>query len=502
MSNMRNSPLTEKSVVFSRFELSRSVVNPSLNAVTDNFYQYIDGFEIFESILSPSITGNIYVRDPNALSNVLPFTGLEYVIFEFAVRDSQTNNSRTYGPFGLQIYNQTLRRPINQGTEAYTLGLCSPDMWVAMSRKFSKKYYDFPHKIVEDIVTKPYGFDSSKSFPFVKNGLQTTKSKINFVVPYMRPIEAIQLLTLQGIADNEETNYVFFETLEGYHFSSLQRLIQNGENIQIPTVYMQPAGQRIDGNTKTRIRADKLEIVSGFDTLYALNQGYFRSATIAPDVLSGQCQLELSGVGLNGSYDRRHKINKNGLDLYPPILSLGTPPTPRIFLIPTTSLSAKNTKLTEVDPSIYDNLFAKSIDGRMRELVGLQSRCIRGVVSGTPELHAGSLVNIEFPTTLNNNALGKPVTDIVSGRYLITHSHHVITRTPGTNTFIYETIFEAVTDSIAKSIPDNRNVGVNSPSAASRRETFDEAVAKAASKATGISAPRYRGGGFNNINNR
>lgn len=452
--SISNSPLTDKHVIVNKLQLIRLGLQnlPSykrLKPILDNFQNYTDGIEIFENLFAPGLTGYIYVRDPNALSNAALLLGLEALVLEFSVPDRQTGQLRKYGPLTLQVYNQSRRTPINQGTEKYTLGICSPEIYNSLVRRFSKKYYDFAHKIVEDIVSSPYGLDTPKKF--VPNGLEYTKSKMHFTVPYMRPLDALRLLTLHGITPTGESNYVFFETLDGYHFSSLQTLIKNGNTNTIPTIYMDLAGQRADGNTKTRIKAEKLELVSGFDMLYATHQGYFRSVTIAPDVLSGVCGIEMSGAGMDGTYDRRHKINNKGIDIYPKSLGQGMPPTPRIFVVPTTAFSAANKSLTAQDPSIYDNFLAQTIDGRMRELVGLQMRCIRAVVAGAPELHAGSLVDIEFPTPGNNNNAGQSRQDSASGRYLITNARHVIRALPGGQGFVYETTFEAVTDSFPAS---------------------------------------------------
>lgn len=449
--SISNSPLADKNVNIDRLQLIRlGLQNISRNysrtkEILDNFQNYTDSIEIFEDLFSPGLTGHIYVRDPNAISNAALLLGLEAVVLEFSTLDRQTGELRKFGPLTLQVYNQSRRSPINQGTEKFTLGICSPEIYNSTIRRFSKKYYDFAHKIVEDIVSSPYGLATPKKF--VPGGLEQTKSKMHFTVPYMRPLDALRLLTLHGISATGESNYVFFETLEGYHFSSMQTLIKNANRNVIPTIYMDLAGRRIDGNTKTRIKAEKLELVSGFDMLYATNQGYFRSATIAPDILSGVCGIEMSGIGMNGAYDRRYRVNENGIDIYPKQLGVGMPPTPRIFVVPTTAFSAANTSLTKQDPSIYDNFLAQTIDGRMRELVGLQSRCIRGVVAGAPELHAGSLIDIEFPTPSNNNQPGAPRRDSASGRYLITNARHIIRSMPGGRGFFYETVFEAVTDS-------------------------------------------------------
>ena len=448
----------DKTVSFDQLQLLSpfdNLLNPKtpefqkIKNILNNLASYVDRIDIFEDMFKMGLTGQVHLRDTQSLSNLASMRGIEQLRLKFSVKDKQTGKNRSFGPMAFSVYNQSNRSPVNRATETYTLGICSPEMINSISRKISRSYWDMPENIIKDIVEAVYGLGSSK--PFVER--ETTTSKVRVVVPYMRPLDVIQLLTLQGQTATNETNYMFFETLEGYHYTSFRRLLEIAiKNPDIPTLYMELAGQNIDGNTKTRIKAEQLQVVSGFDMMYALSRGYFSSVTIAPDVLSGQCGIEISSIAQTGStveYADRQKLND--LDFYPEFMGLGTPATSRIFLIPTTHISAANPAVTTLDPDAKDrnNFIAQTLDGRNRELLGLQLRTIRGVVAGAPELHAGSVINVDFPTTLNNKNLGKPHKDIASGRYIIINAKHSIVADGKGQSFFYETTFEAVTDSIS-----------------------------------------------------
>lgn len=449
-------PLSDKKVSLDLLQItSPYLTNPTssdlkfVKSVLDDVRSNVNRIDIFEDMFSPALTGQIYFRDSNSLTNLALMRGLDQAQLQFSIIDKQTSEPRTFGPFSFSIYSQSHRSPVNKASEEFTLGICSPELIYSTIRKISKSYVnEFPEDIIKDIVEQPYGLSSNKKF--VER--QKTKTPIKMVVPYLRPLELIQLLTLQGHADTNETNYLFFETLEGYHYTSFSQLLRiAAKNTQIPTIYIDLAGHRDIGNTRTRIKAEQLQVISGFDILYAMSRGYFASTTFAPDVLSGVCGIEIFGVGYEGAYDSRLRVNPNGKDIYPKELGLTTPPTSRIFLVPTTAFSAANTTLTSLDPTITDNFIAQTIDGRNRELLGLQSRCIRGRVAGTPELHAGSFIDVEFPTPLNNTAAGLSFKDSASGRYIIVNAKHSIVNDGLSQGFLYETIFEAVTDSFPAS---------------------------------------------------
>jgi hypothetical protein len=449
------SPAADKTVSVDRLQiLSPYLLNPKnsdeqkIKDILDDVRTYVNRIDIFENMFSPALTGEVYFRDTQALTNLALMRGLDQLWLQFSMRDKENLDQRKFGPFPFAIYNQSNRSPVNKASEEFALGICSPELIASTVRKISRSYVNKkPEDIIKDIVEQPYGLSSKKTF--VER--QTTKRPIKLVVPYMRPLEVIQLLTLQGQSDTNETNYLFFETLEGYHYTSFGRLLQiAARNTKIPTIYLDLAGQREVGNTRTRIKAEQLQVISGFDILYAMSRGYFASTTIAPDVLSGVCGVEISGAGWDGAYDRRLRVNPNGRDIYPKELGLNTPPTARIFVVPTTAFSAANTQLTSKDSTITDNFIAQTLDGRNRELLGLQSRCIRGRVAGAPELHAGSFIDVEFPTPLNNKNTGTPFKDLASGRYIIINAKHSIVA-DGRRGFFYETTFEAVTDSFAAS---------------------------------------------------
>jgi hypothetical protein len=454
-SPISTSPIADKVVSLDRLQLlSPLLLNPTnpdlkkIKTVLDDVRSYVNRIDIFENMFTPGLTGQVYLRDTQSLTNLAFMRGLDQLFIQFSVPDKQKGIQRKFGPQGFSIYNQSNRAPVNKANEEYVLGICSPEILSSTAIKFSRAYWDTLENIIKDIVEQPYGLSSKKSFVEREH----TNVKMRFVVPYMRPIEVIQLLTLQGQTPNNETNYMFFETLEGYHFTSFRRLLEIAKkNPEIPTIYLDLAGQREQGNTKTRIKAEQLQVVSGFDMLYAMARGYFSSVTIGPDVLSGQCSIEISSIAKTGStveYANREKLNAR--DFYPPIMGEGTPATSRMFLIPTTHISAQNPMVTALDPDAKyrNNFIAQTLDGRNRELLGLQLRCIRGRVAGAPELHAGNIVNVEFPTTLNNKNTGQLIKDMASGRYIIINAKHSLVNDGKGESFFYETTFEAVTDSL------------------------------------------------------
>ena len=56
--------------------------------------------------------------------------------------------------------------------------------------------------------------------------IEESKSNSKFVIPNVRPFKAIEFLASQTISQvYENANYLFFETLRGYHFRSIESLL-------------------------------------------------------------------------------------------------------------------------------------------------------------------------------------------------------------------------------------------------------------------------------------
>lgn len=423
---------------------------PSIKDFLADVRGIVSEINIYENIFSPTLTGDVILQDDVGLSSVIPMIGAEQLTLKFNITDPN-GTMRYYGnssPLSFSVYQETNRLVKNQGTHTYRLGIASPELFLLSEKKISLPYKNVKvETVIQDLVTNPKYGDSKKSLVFEK-----TKTPINMIVPYLTPLEAIKLLTLQGQNEASESNYTFYETLKGFNFSSIQSMLKIGNALpdsKIPRITIFLPDMYPSKNDIRNIRADSIDIISGFDYLYQLTHGGFASVTIGVDVLSGKYRQTIS-TSDDTNFKNRMKTNGVGaIPIYPPALGQVANPTGKIFLVPTLSISAANKDLCNKDTSIKDNFIEQTLDGRNRELVSLQSRCVRVKVSGVPELNAGTMVDIDFPIPVNNNKFAPQAQDVASGRYLIVAAKHTLINT-GSGQFAYETTFEACSDSYGK----------------------------------------------------
>jgi len=447
-----NASYANKHVDFTQCSLASPFVNnrADVQSVISDIRSVVSQVDIYENIFSPVLTGELTIQDDVGLSSLVPLIGMESVLLKFNITDP-TGVVRHYGnssPLVFSVYRESNRSPRNQGTESYKLGMVSSELFSLSESRISKAYPEIPGQsarvetIIQDLIAST---KTKKSF----TDIETTKSPINVVIPYLRPIDVIKLLTLQGQSDTSETNYTFYETLRGFHFSSIRRMIERGQTSVIPKISMRLAGLSGAKSVVDDITADAIEVVSGFDFLYQLSHGAFASVTTGVDVLSGKYRQTISSSNDDATKAKTLTNGRGAFPMYPFELGRIANPTAKMFLVPTTSISAADTSITSKDPTVRDNFIEHTIDGRNRELISLQSKCVRVRVSGVPELHAGSLVDIVVPIPSNNNKFVQSRVDIASGRYLIVSAKHTLINT-GAGQFLYETVFEACSDSHGK----------------------------------------------------
>lgn len=459
------SPLGNKSVEVSVAMFSAFDTDPAFILKRSEYLSgAITRIVIYENIFSPTLTGEVEMLDSANMSSRfmpgMPALGMEQFAVSFGVYNPRTHTKRWYGtesPLVFAAYGQSHRVPVSQGGHTLRLKLASWEFMASLEHRISQKYPSSgqagisSEAIIREILTKRIG--TSKKFEDV----EPTGRSISLTVPFLTPIETIRLVALQSQNATRTSNYLFYESLDGFHFKTISKMIEDGNNrkapdgaLLIPTIHMQLRGQLTTRADDTILTADKMDLVSGYNNLYAVDQGYFGATTYAVDLISGLCKETVSRAS-DAEFLAKPLVNGPGaLPFFPVTEGMFDPigGKTKIYVVPTTHLSAANSSIIQKDSSISSNYMAETLANRTRELTALQLRTIRVLVAGAPELTAGSLVDIIFPNPVPKSR----GLDIASGRYLIVAARHTISRVSMSGEYRYETLFEACTDSHATSM--------------------------------------------------
>lgn len=405
---------------------------------------------IYESLTSPVLSAEVEIQDNKDIASLFPIIGAETIEISFGVPNPGTNELRIFGtednPIQLRVVGIKDRHMDNSiARESYTLQLVSSELLASFDKRIAKTYQDKRvEEILKDILT-----NNLNVLPKRLEFIQQTDKPTTITIPYMTPLDAINLLTLQGVNQQDESSFFFYETLRGFRFESLNNIIKEGKikaQTLLPRVRMKYKGLVESRDTNNIIGADEITLISAFDYMYMVNKGYFASTTLAVDVLQGQYK-KLESTSSDDDFKSKPRLND--LALYSQTnWGSSASYSNKIFLVPTRMISAANTSFTSKDPTIRDNYFAKTLDGRNREILEMQTTVLRIKVPGTPDIGVGKVIYVDYPTPINNNKVVPTEKNLYSGRYLVVAAKHVITNM-GVGKYIYETILEACSDSVS-----------------------------------------------------
>ena len=398
------------------FTIDKCVLKPSEGSSLKEEYNVLKGdptITYMESLLSPSIALTVNFFDTTSIVSRQGLTGGEYI--ELVVKSGNDK----LGDFEItsehkMIVNGVLDvKTTNKGQEA-TFQCVSEELFVNETAKISKKFSGNISDHVKDIMTTDVkGIQTSKTLDE-----ESTSNKYSFVGNFKKPFDIIQWLQPKAAVEAEEGEsfgFLFWETLDGYHFKSIEKLLsvkpEKGHifpKIELP---IETDDKLIDakGNTST-------------DTIMDLRRGMYANKTIYVDLethIKTVDEFTLSDLGLET----------------PPVLPKGLEekPTKLMFRILDTGALQKDSKKVEGEESATEKQqdLAKYQNKSYARTNLLFSSTFNVVIPFNPTVRAGKTVELQFPIPEPENTdqprkLGDKDSNDPSGVYLIEGLKHVI----------------------------------------------------------------------------
>ena len=218
-----------------------------------------------EDLFNNTASGYIMVVDSTGFIESLQMNGTEFIRMTFGKGSNQTNLiDKLFRIF--KVSKRTTQN--NTSTETYALYFCSEDLLLSEQYKVAKAYTNQGiTSIISDILTTYLKVDDSNI-----NDLEQTYGVYNFIVPNLKPFDAINWLCTYARpgVDNLGADMIFYEDKNGYNLNSLQ------------TLMMQDAYQTYSFNPKNLASTEQTlandisnvityEILDSYDSLGAIN---------------------------------------------------------------------------------------------------------------------------------------------------------------------------------------------------------------------------------------
>ena len=436
------------------YQINYLTINSSYGRGSIDLKAIYQQVNIFESILTPAVSGYVTVTDTyNLISGLkysLPIMGNEVIYIQAElpacfVQDENGNwvkgkpNIIDFYGRVTDIKNISL---VNEGAKNYEIHFTSEELILDRSLKISKSYKDAK---ISDIVASVF----TESFPktFSSFQFETTQGLQTIVVPNWIPIQTINWLASRAISAANKRNscFFFYQTLystDGYNtdpqncfgnpstlssskywFLSLDELISDWNGGVRKTILYIPANNGANiSPTNPEIymkfaNALNYEVVHSFDTLENTSAGMFASRLIHHDITKKT--FTTYDYNYDSAFANYLHVDSN------PLFSGVINSTNKNFSDP--SYSNSHIMVAPTGTNETPNHLEQISYTKLNRIKSLDTFRLKIIVPGDGLIQAGDLINFKLPS-LEVGGNGQVYDTFYDGKYLVTSIRHTFTR--------------------------------------------------------------------------
>ncbi len=389
--------------------------------------------DIFEDMDQPFLTGVAKIVDAIGFRTHLPLSGSESMTIRY--RTPGIGSKVVEAKFDVLAMDGRSKKPDDR-SEIYDLRLVSKMYFMNEIQRVEGAYEGKISDILKQII--------EEYLPGFSYLIEETRDTYKFVIPNMKPVDAIRWLAGKAMGKEapHNANFVFYETVDSLVFASLGRLAQDKSR----KAYHSKLSSIDDGSNKTRrnfLKIQEFEIARDFDVQDDMAAAGISSRLVTHDLTTKQITFrdlnyikDFDGTDhIEGN--RKFAVKSKYFDI-----SNG-----RTFFLP---------KQTQNYGTLYDKnhnyeeYFLKSKSSRQM----WQNNALLITAAGDSTLRLGMVVSVDLPSNEPNRKNDPEWLDkYVSGRYMITALRHSILNAGGKE---YTNMIELSRDSLPTAVPDNK----------------------------------------------
>ena len=371
--------------------------------------------DYYESIESPSISMTITFIDIDQVIGRKGITGGEYIDVIVKTDDEDADDFKVMHDKQKMMLNSVRNMVTESNKQVATLEFVSVETIVNETARLNKKFTGNISQTVLDILTKDEkGIKTKKKvFGPKKEKLGETNveedratNSYSFVGNLKRPFDTIQWLCPKGQSANDDFGFLFYETLDGYHFRSIKSLLE-----QDAITYQQTDSQGLSN----KILQNNLN--QSNDIGMNMRMGMYANRTIYVDIENQNTEV----VDFKASHI---KLNK------PATLLTGIEDYPTRLMVRVDDVGVAQVGSAKTDVQPKSELAKYQNKSYIRNnLLFSQSLSISIPLNTT--LRAGLTLDIRLPLKQENgdaavDSYGNDRSNDPSGRYLIGELRHLI----------------------------------------------------------------------------
>ena len=401
----------------------------------------------FEDIYSFACSGNVVLRDAVGIIEKLRLDGSEFIQIIYGKSKNQSSeykNSRKY-----RLYKVGNRKPSgNKNSEFFTMYFSSEELFLSEQLKISKS---FKGTVISDIVKSILldEFNGLKVNPKKIKNIQQTYGVYDFVIPRLKPFEAISWLsTYARPGIDSGADMLFYETNDGFYFQSIQSMF---ESTPYATYKYQPSDLNFKNRAENMFNILDYEFVKTYDTLEATNSGMYANRLISIDPIKRTktvTNFSKDELGYTQSGSAINRFGKHQTEMYESSLKLAVSNSNQI------DQEYISQKPDGVSKDIYIETY---VPNRTAQIALSNYTLMKAIIPGDSTITAGRTVNIllySLGMEGTPTAATRQRDEYFSGIYLITAVRHII-QTQG----VYQTILELAKENTKLKYQDQSYVG-------------------------------------------
>ena len=408
-----------------------------------NIINQLRELNIYQSIDSPFMSGNIVLADSAGVAELLPILGQERLLF--SLKTPGHKDSVNFNDYHAIIYNLEKRFQTTDREQTLIINWTTLEHYKNLHTKISKSFNGMISTMVSEILSSDNFLGSKKPLH-----IDMTKNIRKYVIPNLNPFQTINLLKEEAISSDMSPHFLFFENPDGIHFRSLDSLIGSQGNLNVPhknTYKSQPPEdpKDIEAALGTILH---WEIDDNSNNFLNVKLGMLSSTLYYHDIFNKNIQK--FDYDYNDTFKKRNSTNQENK-------SSGT-------LVPQAKIDDKI--ITEfadskifVHPTASDKLHSVGTDNNADEW--LQESISRELqrdyftlkieTYGDTNIMCGDLINIVIPSNRPLSPTGghEQMDPILSGRYLVTSLKHQVTPSES----MHSMVMTVMKDSVETAIP-------------------------------------------------
>jgi hypothetical protein len=407
----------------------------------------------YEDIYSFVTSGYITLVDAQGFLEMFQLSGNEFIEINFGkVRTGSNSTDQIF-----RIYKISDRKPSgNMNSEVYTLYFCSEELLLSEQTKISKSYSGKKiSEIIQNILT-----DKLKVKEKNIQKIEETTGTYSFVVPRLKPFEAISWLSIYARPKATGTvgaDMLFFETKNGFNYRSIQSMFKE----PIYSTYRYQAkniDESVQDFQEKTVTVLDYEFVKTYDALKDINSGTFANKMISIDPLART--YKTTEFNYKDYFEKKKTSSLNDNSVLVPLKNrLGKTQNESYdsrIKVATSNASQNQLQYVKDNPgSVASDIGIENYVPLRTAQLGLANyTVVKITIPGDPGITAGRTIDFNL-LTLKPATNKKELDRYYSGTYLVSAVRHIITSGGA-----YQTVLEICKDSSPTAYA---NINNNSP---------------------------------------